>query len=89
MLYILATRFPLEIQLLHFNTQYGDPESAMGHPDGFAGLVTLFQMDVSPGIGGSSSLEIITEVVANITEPGSSLILDMKVLQQFQYISDL
>lgn len=38
------TFFPLEVQLIHFNTKYRNMEDALGRPDGVAILATLFQV---------------------------------------------
>ena len=42
-----ASRFPLELQLFHFNNAYEDAKTASENEDGIAALAVLFQVSSS------------------------------------------
>lgn len=44
-LFVLISRFSMEIQLNHFNTAYGTLDEAVLHPDGVASIAILFKAD--------------------------------------------
>ena len=58
------TFFPLEVQLIHFNTKYANVEEALGKRDGIAILATFFQ--VSYVVAASSILLLLLYVRTNI-----------------------
>ena len=41
---ISGTRFPLEAQLIHYNSEYASFEEAKGQPGGVAVFASLFQV---------------------------------------------
>jgi hypothetical protein len=39
-----GTRFPMEIELMHYKSDYGNIQEALNYADGLAGLSTLYQV---------------------------------------------
>ena len=63
------TYFPMEIQLIHFKSEYGSLAEAKRHKDGLAGLAVFFQTIAEYNY----KLDYFTSVLSNITAPGSSV----------------
>lgn len=72
-------RYPLEMQLIHYNTRY-EPEEALNKPDGLAILVVLFQ--ISPHI--NQALNPIIDTLNEIKEENS-----LAIIRQTFHLNDL